>query len=57
MREMANSFMLNMIIMEEDSGSNHPNGKLPVLDVEFWIQDKFCKKPMATREVMARSAM
>ena len=63
LKNIANSIMPGMIIMEEDTGSEHPNGKLPVLDMEFWIEKneiyhQFYKKPMATRQViMARSAL
>ena len=56
MKEIANSIMPSMIVMEEDSPSLHTNGRLPVLDMEFWVE--FYKKPMATRKVtMARSAL
>ena len=60
-REIANSVMPSVIIMEEDTPSAHTNGRLPILDMEFWVEDnsilhQFYKKPMATRKVtMARS--
>ena len=55
--------MPTMIVMEEDSPSAHSNRRLPVLDMEFWVEDntiyhQFYKKPMASRKVtMARSAL
>ena len=63
MKDIANTVMPSMIVMEEDSPSLHTNGRLPVLDMEFWVEDnlifhQFYKKPMATRKVtMARSAL
>ena len=61
LRSIANSIML-MINMEEDFPSNHPSGKLPILDLEVWIEDgevrhHFYKKRMANRKlVQAKSA-
>ena len=63
MKAIANTVMPNMIVMEEDTPSAHLNGRLPVLDMEFWMEDniirhQFYKKPMASRKVtMARSAL
>ena len=63
MREIANTIMPGVIRMEEDAALSHPNMKLPILDMEFWIEEnsilhQFYKKPMATRKVtMARSAL
>ena len=51
-----------MIRMEEDFPSNHPTCRLPILDLEVWmergiIKHQFYKKPMASRKlVQARSA-
>ena len=61
LRSIANSIM-PMIKMEEDFPSNHPSGKLPILDLEVWIEDgevrhHFYKKRMANRKlVQAKSA-
>jgi hypothetical protein len=61
-REIANSIMPSVIVMEEDTPSAHRNGRLPVLDMEFWVESdliyhQFYKKPMASRKVtLARSA-
>ena len=50
------------IRMQEDVPSNHPSGKLPILDLEVWVErgiimHQFYKKPMASRMVVqARSA-
>ena len=55
--------MPNVVQMEEDSPSAHRNGRLPILDMEFWVKEniilhQFYKKPMATRKVtLARSAL
>ena len=63
MKEIANAVMPNVVQMEEDSPSAHSNGRLPILDMEFWVEDNFIlhqfyKKPMATRKVtLARSAL
>ena len=51
-----------MIIMVEDYPSNHPTGRVPILDLEVWMVDNrvrhlFYRKPMASRKlVQARSA-
>ena len=51
-----------MIQMDEDYPSNHPTGRLPILDLEVWVENKrihhqFYKKPMASRKlVQAKSA-
>jgi hypothetical protein len=51
-----------MIRMEEDFPSNHPSSKLPILDLEVWVEagqirHQFFKKPMANRKVVqAKSA-
>ena len=60
-REIANT-IAPMIQLEEDVPSGHPNGKLPILDLEVWVENgvlthTFYKKPMASRKVIfARSA-
>ena len=62
MRKVANTIMPRSVVMEEDVPSNHPNRKLPILDMEMWWQDntlmyQHYTKPMASRAViMARSA-
>ena len=61
LRNVANS-IVPMIKMKGDVRSNHPSGKLPILDLEVWvtghrIYHQFFKKSMASRTVMqARSA-
>ena len=51
-----------MIIMVEDFPTNHPTGRLPILDLEFWMENnhirhQFYRKPMASRKlIQARSA-
>jgi hypothetical protein len=60
-RSIANT-ITPMIQMEEDFPSNHPTGRLPILDLEVWIENfriyhQFYKKPMASRKlVQAHSA-
>ena len=62
LKQIANE-ITPMIVMEEDVGSNHPSGTLPILDIEVWvvgniIYHRFYKKPMASRIVVhARSAL
>ena len=62
LREIANGIS-PMIQMKEDVSSNHPAGRLPILDLEVWISENriyhsFYKKPMATRRVVhAKSAL
>ena len=55
MKEIANSVMPNAIVMEEDTASAHANGRLPILDMELWVENntlfhQFYKKPMAKKE-------
>ena len=51
-----------LIIMVEDFPKNHPTGRLPILDLEVWIEEnhirhQFYRKPMASRKlIQARSA-
>ena len=53
LRDIANSIDKN-IIMEPDVPSLHPNGRVPVLDLEVWvdemnkIQHSFFKKPVSS---------
>ena len=60
-REVANS-ITNMIRMEEDVPSNHPSNKLPILDLEVWVEGNTIlhqcyKKPVSSKfVVMAQSA-
>ena len=39
MKEIANTIMPGIIIMEEDTSSAHENAKLPILDMEFWVEE------------------
>ena len=61
LRCIANSIS-TMIIMVENYPSNHPTGRLPILDLEVWmvnnrVRHQFYRKPMASRKlVQARSA-
>ena len=61
LRAVAND-ITPMIVMEEDCQSNHPSGKLPILDLEVWVSGNtilhsFYKKSMASRKVIhAKSA-
>ena len=49
--------------MKEDTTADHPNGRIPILDTEMWMEDgqilhSHYQKPMASMEVIqARSAM
>ena len=62
LKEVANQIS-PMIEMKEDVSSNYPNGKLPILDLEVWVEENtifhsFYKKPMASRRVVfAKSAL
>ena len=62
-KELADTIMPVTITMEVDMPSNHVGGKMPILDLECWvdkegkIRHQFYRKPMATTKVMmARSA-
>ena len=62
-REVANTILPNSVIMEEDSPSKHSEGKIPILDMEMWVNMEgyiiyqHYSKPMSSRSViMARSA-
>ena len=61
LRTIANT-ITPMIQMQEDVPTNHPSGKLPILDLEVWIHNgkilySFYKKPMSSRLVVqARTA-
>ena len=61
MRNIGNS-ITPMIQLEEDIPSSHQDQKLPILDLEVWVErsklkHNFYKKPMASRRViLARSA-
>ena len=62
-REVANTILPNSVIMEEDSPSKHSGGKIPILDMEMWVNlegyivYQHYSKPMSSRSViMARSA-
>ena len=60
-RDIANS-ICGMIQMEEDTPSQHQTKRLPILDLEVWVQEgqvkhQFFRKSVSTRKmVMARSA-
>ena len=63
-RELANTIMPASIEMEEDIGENHPTNKLPMLDIQVWMEEdsrirySFFSKPMATEELTwERSAL
>ena len=51
-----------MIVMTTDVPSNHPDGKLPVLDMKVWLDDEnkiffqFYEKIMKNRKVISRSS-
>ena len=61
-RDIANTVLPRSVIMEEDVPSKHPSKKLPILDMETWVEDnnikfQFYRKPMSSRAVvMARFA-
>ena len=38
MKNIVNS-IITMLVMEEDFSTNHPTGRLPVLDLEVWVED------------------
>jgi hypothetical protein len=52
-----------MIQLDEDFQSKHSNGRIPVLDLEVWVESNrihhtFYRKPMASKEVVGtRSAL
>ena len=55
-RSVANT-ITPMIQMEEDCPSNHPLGRMAILDLEVWVEEgiifhQFYRKPMATRKVV-----
>jgi hypothetical protein len=57
LRELANS-ITPMVKMVEDYPSNHPTGRLPILDLEVWVEDgtvnhQFYKKPVASKFVVS----
>ena len=62
LHEIANTIMPRSIVMEEDYPSNHPSGKLPILEMVMWVQGRTIlhehySKPMASRAVViAKSA-
>ena len=56
LKTVANT-ILPMIQMEHDCPSNHPSGRLPILDLGVWIENgriyhQFFKKPMASRKLV-----
>ena len=62
-KDIANS-VHPMIQMEEDCPSNHNDGKMPILDLECWMDDEgivrfqHYEKPMANKQVLsAKSAL
>ena len=63
-KDIANS-VHPMIQMEEDYPSNHTDGKMPILDLECWMDDEeeivrfqHYEKPMANKQVLsAKSAL
>ena len=64
-REVANTILPSMITMVEDSPSDHTNGRLPILDMECWVNrdnntlmHTFYQKTMASKVITsARSAL
>ena len=47
-----------MVQMTVDYPSNHPSGRMPILDLEVWVEDgviyhQFYKKPMASRDLVS----
>ena len=63
LKRVADSIAPGMIVMEVDVPTNHANRRLPILDLEVWIEDNvilhsFYKKEVSTKSViMARSAL
>ena len=60
LKDVANS-VISMIVMEEDFPTNHPSGRLPILDLEVWVVDnlirhQFYKNSMASRKVVQASS-
>ena len=57
-RQVADSVMPKSIRMEADVPSAHTNGRLPILDMEVWMDEQegitfsFYSKPMASKDVM-----
>ena len=62
-RDLANTILPNMLELEEDYPSKHQTQRLPILDLEVWIEgDQIChtfyQKAVANKKVvMARSAL
>ena len=62
-QKIANTIKPNSITMEVDFPSNNAGGKLPILDMEVWVEDNqimfwFYQKPMASRALVSpRSAI
>ena len=38
-REIANTCLPNSITMKEDTTADHPNGRIPILDTEMWMEE------------------
>ena len=61
-KEIADNIMPKSVKMKVDAPSRHPTNKVPVLDMELWMQDnsimfQHYSKPMATKSlIMAKSA-
>ena len=57
LKEVANSVQ-NGIEMEEDLPSRNPDGKLPILDMEVWLDEnnyvvyQHYEKPVASKQIM-----
>jgi hypothetical protein len=59
-REISDDIM-TMIKFEEDTEDHHENGRIPILDLECWVEDAqihhvHYHKPMASRQVIANSS-
>ena len=63
LKTVADSIVPGMIVMEIDIPTNHENQRLPILDLEVWVENNiilhsFYKKKVSTKcVVMARSAL
>ena len=63
-RKVANTILSRSVVMEEDFPSNHTSRKLPILDMQVWVQlqsnviyHEHYTKPMSSQAVvMANSA-
>ena len=64
LKQIADSILPEVVTMEVDAPTFHDNGRLPILDVEVWVEGgnkimhSFYKKAVSSKQVvLARSAL